>query len=125
MHAFPFVARSITRQASFVMTLLGVAVVSACVAPEQNGPHTTGSVTAPQPKMATYSCGEDGNIAVESLGTSVRVTGTDGVATDLPASPPTQTARFGGENQAIVVENGEALYMVMGKPTLTCRRAGA
>lgn len=103
-------------------------ILASCVAAEGPDTGTTGSaadtsVTAPQPKLATYSCGEDGSISVESLGDAVRVLGTDGVSIDLPAAPPAQTARFGGANQAIVIENDEALYMISGKPTLNCTRS--
>lgn len=101
-------------------------LAAACVAPETSGNAAKGGTpegTAAQPRMATYSCGEDGSITVESLGSAVRVLGTDGAAVDLPAAPPTQTARFGGSNRAIVLEEGEALYMVAGKPTLSCKRS--
>ena len=111
------------RNALFLAGL--AALTTACVAPEPSSNPSTGGIpqAGPQPRMATYSCGEDGSITVESLDSAVRVLGTDGVATDLPASPPTQNARFGGSNQAIVLEGGEALYMVSGKPTLNCTRS--
>ncbi|MFC3221033.1 hypothetical protein ACFOEZ_18625 [Tianweitania populi] len=100
-------------------------LAAACVASETTNNANTGGAegTAAQPRMATYSCGEDGSITVENLGSAVRVQGTDGASIDLPAAPPTQNARFGGSNQAIVLEDGEALYMVAGKPTLSCKRS--
>ncbi|HEV7415507.1 MAG TPA: hypothetical protein VGN98_05085 [Tianweitania sediminis] len=114
----------------------GMLILSSCVAPENAGTSPSGGPTpegaasvsvteqaAPQPRLATYSCGEDGSISIESLGDAVRILGTDGVSVDLPAAPPAQTARFGGSSQAIVIENDEALYMVAGKPTLNCRRS--
>lgn len=108
-----------------VLTALSI-LTAACVASETVNNPTTGGTpegSAAQPHVATYSCGEDGSITVESLGSAVRVLGTDGSAVDLPAAPPTQTARFGGSNRAIVLEEGEALYMVSGKPTLSCKRS--
>jgi hypothetical protein len=109
-----------------VALLLGLGVLNAaCMAQDPASNPTTGGIpdTLAQPALATYSCGEDGSITVQSLGSAVRVLGTDGVAVDLPAAPPTQTARFGGTSQAIVLEDGEALYMVAGKPTLSCQRS--
>ena len=102
--------------------MIGLSILAAaCVGAETSSNPTTGGTA--QPRMATYSCGEDGSLTVESLGSAVRVLGTDGSAVDLPASPPSQTARFGGANRAIVLEDGEALYMVSGKPTLSCKRS--
>lgn len=107
--------------------LIALSILAAgCVGSETTNnanPGGTGDGTAAQPRMATYSCGEDGSITVENLGSAVRVLGTDGASIDLPAAPPTQNARFGGSNQAIVLEDGEALYMVAGKPTLSCKRS--
>jgi hypothetical protein len=105
--------------------MIGLSILTAaCVGAEtSSNPNTDGISGGPQPRMATYSCGDDGSITVESLGSAVRVLGTDGTAVDLPAAPASQTARFGGANQAIVLEDGEALYMVSGKPTLSCKRS--
>ncbi|MBS9722235.1 hypothetical protein JYU29_16190 [Tianweitania sp. BSSL-BM11] len=111
-----------TMAASIALAILA----AGCVASETTNnanPNGSSDGTAAQPRMATYSCGEDGSITVESLGNAVRVLGTDGASIDLPASPPSQNARFGGSNQAIVLEGGEALYMVSGKPTLSCQRS--
>lgn len=105
--------------------MIGLSILTAaCVGAETPGTSTKGEAAgAAQPRMATYSCGDDGSITVESLGSAVRVLGTDGAAVDLPAAPPSQNARFGGSNRAIVLEDGEALYMVSGKPTLSCKRS--
>ncbi len=106
-----------------VVAMLALSILAAaCVAAEQPSTDAASNAagTVSQPRMATYNCGEDGSITVESLGSAVRVLGTDGASIDLPASPPTQRVRFGGSNQAIVLEDGEALYMVSGKPTLSC-----
>ena len=72
--------------------------------------------------MATYQCGQDATVTVETLGTSVRVVGPDGETVDLPASPANQQSRFGEPPYAIVPEGREALFMKNGSPPLTCQR---
>lgn len=73
------------------------------------------------PRNATYDCGENGRIRVEGAGSVVRLTESDGSSYDLPASPPRQASRFGGDGLALVVEEGEALWMKAGKEPMTCR----
>jgi len=74
-----------------------------------------------QPRRATYRCGNAGTILVESTGNAVHVTDTEGATYDLPASPPTQRNRFGEGTIALVIEDGEALWMKAGREPLTCR----
>ena len=75
-----------------------------------------------QPRMATYDCGEDGTITVEAMRSAVRLVEAEGSSYELPASPPTQTSRFGEGGLALVVEGGEALWMKAGREPMTCRR---
>ena len=78
--------------------------------------------TAAQPRLTTYNCGGDGSITVEAMPSAVRLVEAEGSSYDLPASPPTQSNRFGEGNVALVVEDGEALWMKAGREPVACRR---
>ncbi len=97
-------------------------VVTACVAdrPESDGAQDVVSTT--QPRHATYNCGDDGAISVENRSSSVRLVEAEGDSYELPASPPTQTSRYGEGGLALVVEGREALWMKAGSEPLTCIR---
>lgn len=99
-------------------------LLAACVADDHSAQRDgmTTSAAVSQPRYATYDCGEDGRISVESTGSAVRLVDAQGETFDLPASPPTQNSRFGEGGLALVVEGGEALWMRAGKEPLTCRR---
>ena len=73
------------------------------------------------PRNASYDCGDSGSIVVEAATDAVRLTEADGSSYDLPASPPSQASRFGTDGLALVVEEGEALWMKAGKEPVTCR----
>ncbi|MBX3531165.1 MAG: hypothetical protein KF849_11195 [Rhizobiaceae bacterium] len=88
-----------------------------------------------QPRLATYSCGEDGTLRIEAASGMVRVTLTEPAdpkaapedarppePVELPAAPPGQSTRFGKEGYALVVEGREALYMKAGRVPMTCTR---
>lgn len=98
-------------------------LVAACVGDQQaQNKGDTVDVMAAIPRQASYDCGNDGRIIVEGASNAVRLTEIDGSSYDLPASPPTQTSRFGEGGLALVVEGGEALWMKAGKEPMTCRR---
>ena len=100
------------------------ATLAACVADKMDAEDSQqmAAAAAPQPRRATYDCGEDGRVTVENLSTAVRLVEPDGESYNLPASPPTQTSRFGGDGMALVVEDREALWMKAGSEPVTCRR---
>lgn len=75
-----------------------------------------------QPRLVTYNCGDDGAITVEPMTSAVHLVDTEGASYDLPASPPTQASRFGEGGVALVVEEGEALWMKAGREPVTCRQ---
>jgi len=101
--------------------LAGLAIVlSGCMADEPV--RQVAAAANAQPRLATYDCGEDGTISVESMASAVRLTDADGGSYDLPASPPAQSSRFGEGNLALVVEDREALWMKAGSEPMTCRR---
>lgn len=79
-------------------------------------------ITAAVPRQATYDCGAGGSIVVQNLRGSVRLVEAEGESYDLPASPPTQTSRFGEGGLALVLEEREALWMKAGSTPMTCRR---
>lgn len=97
--------------------------LTACMA--DGGQSLTGpqlAVSPTQPRLATYNCGEDGAITVEAMASAVHLVDTEGASYDLPASPPTQGSRFGEGGVALVVEEGEALWMKAGREPVTCRQ---
>lgn len=99
-------------------------LLAACVAEDQQSrtrADIAESVVA-QPRVATYDCGDKGSILVESMRSAVRLVETGGDSYDLPASPPTQSSRFGEGGLALVIEGREALWMKAGKEPMTCRR---
>lgn len=99
-------------------------LLSACVANDQMATSSLqpSGGNAPQPRYATYACGEAGKISVEAGRGAVRLVDAEGNAFDLPAAPPNQNTRFGEGGLALVVEGGEALWMQAGKQPLTCTR---
>ena len=102
--------------------VLGCALLlAACVADGQ-GFQDAIETTTVQPRHATYDCGEDGKIRVENMRTVVRLVESEGESYELPASPPTQTSRYGEGGLALVVEDREALWMKAGSEPMTCRR---
>jgi hypothetical protein len=97
-------------------------LLAGCVS-ETEQPQPELAVADAQPQQARYDCGEDGAISVENNRSYVRlVEEDDGEFFDLPASPPTQTSRFGEGGYALVVEGREALWMKGNDTPLTCRR---
>lgn len=99
-------------------------LLAACVADDQQSQarQDLAETASVQPRQATYNCGEDGTITVENMRTAVRLVEPQGDSYDLPASPPTQTSRYGEGGLALVVEDREALWMKAGKEPMTCRR---
>jgi len=96
--------------------------LTACMADGGHGLTGSQLAAAPgQPRLATYNCGEDGAITVEARGRAVHLVDPEGASYDLPASPPTQGSRFGEGSVALVVEDGEALWMKAGREPVTCR----
>lgn len=78
---------------------------------------------APSRGRAAYDCGEDGIITLETGHAAVRlIEQGDGGSYELPASPPAQASRYGSDGMALVIEDGEALWMKAGSEPITCRR---
>ncbi len=113
------------RPALRALFIAGLALgLCACVADGPSGVSSLQSVgTGPaQPRRVTYNCGEDGPIMVEAMRGAVRLVEAEGSSYDLPASPPTQSNRFGEGNMALVVEDGEALWMKAGREPIACKQ---
>jgi len=73
-------------------------------------------------RLVTYRCDADATIAVRAEAGAVHLVDTEGASYDLPASPPTQANRFGEGSVALVIEQGEALWMKAGREPVTCRQ---
>ena len=113
------------RPAFHALFIAGLALgLCACVADGRSGVASLQSVEiAPaQPRRVTYNCGEDGPIVVEAMRGAVRLVEAEGSSYDLPASPPTQSNRFGEGGMALVVEDGEALWMKAGREPVACKQ---
>lgn len=109
------------RAALRVGLIASLAILTACVGDQQSGARDP-EVAANPAAFGMFDCGPDGMIMLEGGRSAVTLIETDGSSYNLPASPPTQTHRFGGDGAALVVENGEALWMKSGKQPMTCRR---
>lgn len=108
-----------------VSTVLALgALLAACVADDQQSQarQELAETVMIQPRTATYDCGEAGQITVENGRTAVRLVETQGDSYELPASPPTQTSRYGEGGYALVLEGREALWMKARHEPMTCRR---
>ncbi|MER9304131.1 hypothetical protein NKJ06_25710 [Mesorhizobium sp. M0293] len=85
----------------------------------------TTDLTAPRSGIgtATYRCGNNGMIAIQNLGTSLRVVGSDGATEEFAASPANQSSRYqAATHDAIVIDGREALVMKKGSTPQTCKR---
>jgi hypothetical protein len=102
------------------VVLAAVSLAAGCTTPPQQRPSPQG--VSVQPSLATYRCGEGGDLRVENGGSSVRVTFGEDDPVELAAAPPGQRSRYGADGYALVLEDREALWMKAGKVPLTCRR---
>ncbi|MER9300967.1 hypothetical protein NKI38_31610 [Mesorhizobium sp. M0621] len=98
--------------------------IAAAVPPAAATKITT-DLTAPRSSIgtATYRCGNNGMIAIQNLGTSLRVVGSDGATEEFAASPANQSSRYqAATHDAIVIDGREALLMKKGSTPQTCKR---
>lgn len=98
---------------------------SAAAAPPAAATKITTDLTAPRSGIgtATYRCGNNGMIAIQNLGTSLRVVGSDGATEEFAASPANQSSRYqAATHDAIVIDGSEALVMKKGSTPQTCKR---
>lgn len=97
----------------------------AAAAPPAAATKITTDLTAPRSGIgtATYRCGNNGMIAIQNLGTSLRVVGPDGATEEFAASPANQSSRYqAATHDAIVIDGREALVMKKGSTPQTCKR---
>lgn len=115
---------TLARRGRFLTVLAVPTLLAACVSEAPQAPINT------QPRVASYACGEDGQLRIEASRGLVRVMHlapdseeagpTEPV--ELPAAPPGQSTRYGKEGYALVIEGREALWMKAGRTPLTCTR---
>ena len=77
---------------------------------------------SPQPRTATYSCGNGVTMTIENLGSSIRLVDSEGGGEEFLASPANQRSRFGVDHDAVVLDGRDALIMKSGHRPLTCKR---
>lgn len=104
-----------------LVVLAALLAAGACVSGKQSV-EGSAALSDPEPGHATYSCGDLGNLDVDNMRTSVRLTDPDGDNVELPASPADQTSRYGQSPYALLLEGREALYMKDGREPVTCMR---
>ncbi|TIN30690.1 MAG: hypothetical protein E5Y31_06105 [Mesorhizobium sp.] len=138
------------RRTVWVSVFLLLVIVAACV-PQGSAPKVANTVVSPAPAQqstvaaaapaaatkiitdltaprsgigtATYRCGNNGMIAIQNLGTSLRVVGSDGATEEFTASPANQSSRYqAATHDAIVIDGREALVMKKGSTPQTCKR---
>lgn len=103
------------------LLLSAVSLAGGCTTPPPQQRPPSRDVPA-QPALATYRCGEAGDLRIENGGSSVRVVFGEDSPVELAAAPPGQRSRYGAEGYALVLDEREALWMKAGKVPLTCRR---
>ncbi len=96
--------------------LIPLSLASGCASGEAGGETVT-----KQPRKAVYQCG-DVALTVENAGHSLTLTLPDGTVSTLPAAPSGQTARYGDQSQALVLDGREALWMAAGRAPTDCKR---
>lgn len=107
------------RGLSGLVAICCAGILAGCVAatpekPDAAKPAFTGPVT--------LTCDDGMQMSITPKGSSISVVSPRGLELELPASPPGQHVRFGKSLYAVVIEGGEALWMVSGKVPITCRR---
>lgn len=70
----------------------------------------------------SFDCGDGETLSLVGDGVTLLATATDDSAVRLQAAPPGQTSRYGADGHALVINNGEALWMKAGAAPMTCRR---
>ncbi|MEX0954591.1 MAG: hypothetical protein WDZ83_05195 [Rhizobiaceae bacterium] len=124
---------------AFVLSFAGATalVAAGCTG---GGGSSRPQIPSNQPRIATYQCGEDGEIRIVNTGAAVLISENLVVAVEddeqdseqdaepaerrfeLVAAPPSQRSRYGAEGLALVLEGREALWMKAGSAPLTCNR---
>ena len=119
---------------AFVSSFAGAAALAAAGC--TGGGSSQPQIASNQPRIATYRCGEDGDIRIVNTGAAVLVseylaaveadseeTSEPGESRyELAAAPPNQRSRYGAEGLALVLEGREALWMKAGSAPLSCNR---
>jgi membrane-bound inhibitor of C-type lysozyme len=75
-----------------------------------------------QPASAKFRCAGGQTIAVENLGSKVKVTTPDGGTVELPSLPTGSRSRYSEGQTALVLNGRDALFMVTGNTPLECKR---
>lgn len=123
---------------AFVLSLAGATalVAGGCTS---GGGSSQPQIPSNQPRVATYQCGEDGEIRIVNTGASVVINektvpsaeesaapvegGEQGESRfELVAAPPSQRNRYGADGLALVLEGRDALWMKAGSAPLSCTR---
>ena len=98
--------------------LLASLAAAGCVV--NDGP--TGSIEPARAIDLTFDCGDGENLNLAGDGTTLLVTDSQDTRIRLEASPPDQRSRYDADGHALVLNEGEALWMKAGSPPMTCRR---
>lgn len=69
-----------------------------------------------------FDCGDGERLTLVGDGVTLLATDSEDVSVRLQAAPPGQTSRYGADGHALVINNGEALWMKAGAAPMSCRR---
>lgn len=70
----------------------------------------------------SFDCEDGERLSLVGDGVTLMATDTEDASVRLEAAPPGQTSRYGADGHALVINNGEALWMKAGAAPMTCRR---
>jgi hypothetical protein len=103
----------------FTVVFFVLGSISAC----QTRPHAITEPPRPAVSLTeNYVCANGGTLSVQSTGSTVRVTNPDGLEIELPSSPAGSISRYGKPPYALLMSDGDALWMKAGSPPLDCRK---
>jgi len=97
-----------------------LAAAAGCVA-NGDAPVSTGRAEVRMVEMR-FDCGEGETLRLTGDGAALVAADSHETVVRLEAAPPGQSARYGADGHALVLNDGEALWMKAGEAPMTCRR---
>lgn len=82
----------------------------------------SGNAAEPRTVNLSFECGDGESLTLTGDGASLLVRDSQDASVRVEASPPGQTSRYDADGHALVINNGEALWMKAGAAPMTCRR---
>lgn len=114
--------------ANLVLSLLVcLAILGGCVTEQGSAEDPLDAGGETQPALATYSCGDNGDITIQNRGDTVIVAAAasgEGPSepVELPAAPVDQRSRYASSIYALLLEGREAMWIAGRATPMTCTR---